>query len=287
MAAARPPPRGEGADFPVLHPPRVGQSPGGFPGATLPAAPTPGTGRAREVGQTSLWRRTALRPLSAPAPPPEVGGEPSLHPPSVAPASWPAQEPPGWNHHPKPPAPTGQAYWDGEPTWPGTAVAVALWWPPTLPLGRERPAYAPSRPARPPGLPDPAGIRRFQGRSPPYVLQTPLPGRPPSRGGEPEARPSPPLVPRPALRVEAPRVPVQAFGSRSQGDAPSDTTGHQVPRWEPEGTPSRLVSPSGAAAYVPEPSGFPRTAQVSPAYAFRHHPGPPTRPAARAQRLPR
>jgi len=86
------------------------------------------------VGQTSLWRRAALGPLSAPAPPPEVGGEPSLHPPSVAPASWLAQEPPGWNHHPKPPAPTGQAYWDGEPTWPGTAVAVALWWPPTLPL---------------------------------------------------------------------------------------------------------------------------------------------------------
>jgi hypothetical protein len=39
------------------------------------------------VGQTSLWRRAALRPLSAPAPPPEVGGEPSLHPPSVAPAA--------------------------------------------------------------------------------------------------------------------------------------------------------------------------------------------------------
>jgi len=70
LAAARPPSCGEGADFPVLHPPRVGQSPRGFPGATLPAAPTPGTGRAREVGQTSLWRRTALRPLSAPAPPP-------------------------------------------------------------------------------------------------------------------------------------------------------------------------------------------------------------------------
>jgi hypothetical protein len=86
-------------------------------------------------------------------------------------------------------------------------------------------------------------------------------------GESPRLRPSPALAPRPALRVEAPRVPVQAFGSHSQGDAPSDTTGHQVPRWEPEGTPIRLVSPSGAAAYVPEPSGFPRTAQVSPAYA--------------------
>jgi len=169
-------PRRDLGGLPRPSPAEGGAVPRGFPGATLPAAPTPGTGRAREVGQTSLWRRTALGPLSAPAPPPEVGGEPSLHPPSVAPASWLAQEPPGWNHHPKPPAPTGQAYWDGEPTWPGTAVAVALWWPPTLPLGRERPAYAPSRPARPPGLPDPAGIRRFQGRSPPYVLQTPHSG---------------------------------------------------------------------------------------------------------------
>ena len=147
--------------------------------------------------------------------------------------AWP--QPPSWNHHPKPPAPTGQAYWDGEPTWPGTAVAVALWWPPTLPLGRERPAYAPSRPARPPGLPDPAGIRRFQGRSPPYVLQTPLPGRPLSRGGEPEARPSPPLVPRPALRVEAPRVPVQAFGPRCWDDVPPrhHRAAIRYPVWEP------------------------------------------------------
>jgi hypothetical protein len=97
----------------------------------------------------------------------------------------------------------------------------------------------------------------------------------PAVGGEPEARPSPQVVPRPALGVEAPRVPVQAFGSGSKGDAPSDTTGHQVPRWEPEGTPIRLVSPSGAAAYLSEPSGFPRTAQVSPAYAFRRQTGNP------------
>jgi hypothetical protein len=82
------------------------------------------------------------------------------------------------------------------------------------------------------------------------------------------------VVLRPALRVEAPRVPVQAFGSRSQGDAPSDTTGHQVPRWEPKGTPIHLVSLSGTAAYLSAPSGFPRTAQVSPAYVFRLRPGP-------------
>jgi hypothetical protein len=84
----RPPssPRG-GSGLPRPSPSEGGAIPRGFPGATLPAAPTPGTGRAREVGQTSLWRRAALRPLSAPAPPPEVGGEPSLHPPSVAPAA--------------------------------------------------------------------------------------------------------------------------------------------------------------------------------------------------------
>jgi hypothetical protein len=84
-------------------------------------------------------------------------------------------------------------------------------------------------------------------------------------GESPRLRPSPALAPRPALRVEAPRVPVQAFGSHSQGDAPSDTTGHQVPRWEPEGTPIRLVSPSGASDLSPGPRGFP----LEP--ARRHH----------------
>jgi hypothetical protein len=99
----RPPssPRG-GSGLPRPSPAEGGAVPRGFPGATLPAAPTPGTGRAREVGQTSLWRRTALGPLSAPAPPPEVGGEPSLHPPSVAPAA--RLEPP--------PQATG-TYWPG------------------------------------------------------------------------------------------------------------------------------------------------------------------------------
>jgi hypothetical protein len=46
--------------------------------------------------------RRPLGPLSAPAPPPEVGGEPSLHPPSVAPAA--RLEPP--------PQATG-TYWPG------------------------------------------------------------------------------------------------------------------------------------------------------------------------------
>jgi hypothetical protein len=123
LAAARPPPRGEGADFPVLHPPRVGQSPGGS--LARPSRPhlRPGP------GEPVRWAR------------PPCGGAPPLgpfrhrlHRPRWGVSlrftrqAWP--QPPGWNHHPKPPAPTGQAYWDGEPTWPGTAVAVALWWPP-------------------------------------------------------------------------------------------------------------------------------------------------------------
>ncbi len=171
--------------------------------------------------------------------------------------------------------------------WAVAAVAVAVWWPPTLPLGRERPAGPPGSRQGVPSPVDPFGPRHSFGASRPADSDSPLRGGLlPVVGGEPEARPSPQVVPRPALGVEAPRVPVQAFGSRSQEDAPSDTTGHQVPRWEPEGTPTRLVSPSGAAAYVPEPSGFPRTAQVSPAYTTAivrvPHPSGP-----HAQRFPR
>jgi hypothetical protein len=169
------------------------------------------------VGQTSLWRRTALRPLSAPAPPPEVGGEPSLHPPSVAPASWLAQEPPGWNHHPKPPAPTGQAYWDGEPTWPGTAVAVALWWPPTLPLGRERPAGPPGSRRGVPSPVDPFGPRPSFGAPRPADADTPLPGRPFSRcRGRAQGQALPPRVPRPPGSGISQGKPVRAFLATAQ-----------------------------------------------------------------------
>jgi hypothetical protein len=168
------------------------------------------------VGQTSLWRRTALGPLSAPAPPPEVGGEPSLHPPSVAPASWLAQEPPGWNHHPKPPAPPGQAYWDGEPTWPGTAVAVALWWPPTLPLGRERPAGPPGSRRGVPSPVDPFGPGPSFGAPRPADSDTPLPGRPFSRcRGRAQGQALPPRVPRPPGR-ETQGKPVRAFLATAQ-----------------------------------------------------------------------
>jgi hypothetical protein len=105
--------------------------------------------------------------------------------------AWP--QPPGWNHHPKPPAPTGQASWDGEPTWPGTAVAVTLWWPPTLPL---RPGAAGWASGIPAGSPLPRGSfwpSPFSFGAPrPADSDTPLPGRPPSRLSGESPRPGPP-----------------------------------------------------------------------------------------------
>jgi len=177
----RPVPSGTLADFPVFHPPRVGQSPGGS--LARPSRPhlRPGP------GEPVRWAR------------PPCGGAPPLgpfrhrlHRPRWGVSlrftrqAWP--QPPGWNHHPKPPAPTGQAYWDGEPTWPGTAVAVAVWWPPTLPLGRERPAGPPGSRRGVPSPVDPFGPRPSFGAPRPADSDTPLPGRPPSRGGEPEAQ---------------------------------------------------------------------------------------------------
>ena len=225
----RPPssPRG-GSGLPRPSPAGGGAVPRGFPGATLPAAPTPGTGRAREVGQTSLWRRTALGPLSAPAPPPEVGGEPSLHPPSVAPAA--RLEPP--------PQATG-TYWPGllgrrahlarDGRGCGALVAThpplrpgAAGWASGIPAGSPLPrgSFWPSpflRGSTP---------RRFR-YSPSGEAFFPLSGE------SPRLRPSPQLAPRPALRVEAPRVPVQAFGPRRRDVALRDTAGQQVPRREP------------------------------------------------------
>jgi len=170
----RPVPAGTLADFPVFHPPRVGQSPGGS--LARPSRPRLRPG----PGEPVRWAR------------PPCGGAPPLgpfrhrlHRPRWGVSlrftrqAWP--QPPGWNHHPKPPAPTGQAYWDGEPTWPGTAVAVALWWPPTLPLGRERPAGPPGSRRGVPSPVDPFGPRPSFGAPRPVDSDTPLPGRPPSR----------------------------------------------------------------------------------------------------------
>jgi hypothetical protein len=144
---------------------------------------------------------------------------------------------------------------------------VVAWGAPWLPCAAGHAVVGPVRPDRagggrlaPPmpqgGPPSPRHLW-----PPPTGLPTPLCVnfhlRPAFGEGPRGSRPLPQVVLRPALRVEAPRVPVQAFGSRSQGDAPSDTTGHQVPRWEPEGTPTRLVSPAGAGSLSPGPPGFP------------------------------
>jgi hypothetical protein len=141
--------------------------------------------------------------------------------------AWP--QPPGWNHHPKPPAPTGQAYWDGEPTWPGTAVAVALWWPPTLPLGRERPAGPPGSRRGVPSPVDPFGPRPSFGAPRPADSDTPLPGRPFSRcRGRAQGQALPPRVPRPP-GLETQGKPVCPFASPRIAVAGSCTAGGTGP----------------------------------------------------------
>jgi hypothetical protein len=221
------------------------------------------------VGQTSLWRRTALGPLSAPAPPPEVGGEPSLHPPSVAPAA--RLEPP--------PQATG-TYWPGllgrrahlarDGRGCGALVATyppirpgAAGWASGIPAGSPLPRgpFWPSpflRGSTPRGFRySPSGEASF-----PLSGESPRPGPPPSwRRGRPWGWKPPGYRSRLSARVDE--------------MSPSATPpGSRYPDGSRFGQPIRLVSPSGAAAYLSEPSGFPRTAQVSPAYAFRHHPGP-------------
>jgi hypothetical protein len=206
----RPPssPRG-GSGLPRPSPSEGGQSPGGS--LARPSRPhlRPGP------GEPVRWAR------------PPCGGAPPLgpfrrrlHRPRWGVSlrftrqAWP--QPPGWNHHPKPPAPAGQAYWDGEPTWPGTAVAVAVWWPPTLPLDRERPAGPPGSRR---GVPSPRGPfwpSPFLRGSTPRGFRLPSPGRPPSRGGEPEAQALPPRVPRPPGSGISQGKPVRAFLATAQ-----------------------------------------------------------------------
>jgi hypothetical protein len=72
---------------------------------------------------------------------------------------------------------------------------------------------SPSRPARPPGLPDPAGIRRFRKgvHRPMYFLHSPS-GEASFPWGRAEAQPSPPLAPRPP-GLETQGKPVCPFAS--------------------------------------------------------------------------
>ena len=129
-------------------------------------------------------------------------------------------------------APFGPGNAVAGPVWPGRAVAgpVGRTAPPQIGRGRRGcgPLVATHPPIRPgaagwasgipagSSLPTPwiRGLRPSFGAPRPADSDTPLPGRPPSRrrGRASRLKALPPLVPRPALRVEAPRVPVQAFG---------------------------------------------------------------------------
>lgn len=90
------------------------------------------------------------------------------------------------------------------------------------------------------------------------------------------------VTPRPALGVDAPRVPVQAFGPKRTRDVPPR---HRQAPGTPTGAasvqPTRLVSPSGAGAHLSGPSGYrPVRHRVSPPYATAIHRGPhPVRPS--------
>jgi hypothetical protein len=96
-------------------------------------------------------------------------------------------------------------------------------------------------------------------------------------GESPRPRPSPPLVPRPALGVEAPRVPVQAFGPRCWDDVPPrhHRASIRYPVWEPLRFSLFAWSPPLVRV------AYPRALRVSPygqhdEMTLRfHHPTPP------------
>ncbi len=101
---------------------------------------------------------------------------------------------------------------------PDHAVAVAVWWP-HPPIRPGAAGVSPSRPARPPGLPDPAGIRRFRKG----VHRPMFPSDSPSGeasfplvGGEPRLSP-PPRWRRGPLGVESPRVSRSALSQATFG----------------------------------------------------------------------
>jgi hypothetical protein len=104
----------------------------------------------------------------------------------------------------------------------------------------------------------------------------------PAVGGEPEARPSPLSAPRPALEVEAPRVPVQAFGPRCWDDVPPR---HHRASGTPCGSRFGLAYSPGLPLWcerlIPGPSGFPPRACTTTsrrgfaALRYGHHPEPP------------
>jgi hypothetical protein len=197
------------------------------------------------VGQTSLWRRTALRPLSAPAPPPEVGGEPSLHPPSVAPAA--RLEPP--------PQATG-TYWPGllgrrahlarDGRGCGALVATyppirpgAAGWASGIPAGSPLP--------RGPFWPSPF----LRGSTPRRFRYSPSGGASFPCRGRAQGQALPPRVPRPP-GLETQGKPVRAFLATAQRQ--------------------RVRAPQGVRGPPPQP--FPLVLARSPPLPRRSFPGP-------------
>jgi len=131
LAAARPPPRGEGADFPVLHPPRVGQSPGGS--LARPSRPhlRPGP------GEPVRWAR------------PPCGGAPPLGP---------------FRHR------LHRPRWGVSLRFTRQAWPQLLGWPKSRPAGTTTPSHR-HLPARPTGTASPPGpgrpwLWRFGGHLP-------------------------------------------------------------------------------------------------------------------------
>jgi hypothetical protein len=105
----------------------------------------------------------------------------------------------------------------------------------------------------------------------------------PAVGGEPEAQALPPSGAEAGPEGGSPQY-RSRLSARVDEMSPSATPpGSRYPDGSRFGQPIRLVSPAGAAAYLSEPSGFPRTAQVSPAYATAiirvPQPVRPSRPA--------
>jgi hypothetical protein len=146
---------------------------------------------------------------------------------------------------------------------------------------------APPMPREDPPSPGTGGHRHGRGRQPRYV---PNSAYVPRSGKGPEALEAPPqVVLRPAPRW--------TWGVRSRLSARiaemlplHDTTGHQVPRWEP--LRFSLVAwspPLVRRAYFSVPSGFPHTASgfVAATSSAINNRSPQPRPAADAQRLPR
>jgi hypothetical protein len=161
------------------------------------------------VGQTSLWRRTALGPLSAPAPPPEVGGEPSLHPPSVAPAAR-LEPPPQATDTYRPGLLGRRAHLARDGRGCGPLVATH---PPIRPGAA---GWASGIPAGSPLLRGPFWPWPFLRGSTPRGFRYSPSGEASFPWGRAEAQPSPQVVPRPPGSGISQGKPVRAFLATAQ-----------------------------------------------------------------------